>query len=259
MCATPANKYRMDLRTLFEDEESDRAERLQAVIAFNQISGWLSDHEESLPDHMMQVDLWGERGFALTPHMLHLDTMFPNIVFLFMPKSKTDVGGFEPVASLATKGNQFFLIVRCLLNENDPKYLPDRFRVGAKKSFIHEFIHYVLRMKTGPLGQDTVATFADKGPEAYFNHPDETNAYYQEAAHEAVEIARMLQREVPVSATQLNAKTTPELVRWFKARCFDKDFMEWANSKTMRALDKRLARLIDTTIRPIWATKPPVT
>lgn len=241
----------MDLRSLFEDEESDRASRLQAVILHTQISHWLESNKEVLSRRLRRVDGNLEGSFLLTSEMVDMDEYYPDLLIVFTPKrivKAKDGSHYQTGGGFFVNGGKSVIMVAALKAPGDVSDLPSRFRVGAKSSFIHEFMHYLMRSRSREAG--SVDSLLNGGESDYFNNADETNAYYQEAAQNVVELTNSL-REFPRYIDKLDAMSVPQLVSWYKARCFNKDFLAHASPKTIRALDKRLARLISTTIKPM--------
>lgn len=247
----------MDLTTLFEDEESDRADRLSAVILHTQISQWLENNEQNLEYRLKHIRggvLDG--GLMLTMDMVDMDEYYRDLVVVFTSKPDAETRTDQNGGQFVTQGGLFIfkgLVViglPILKGPGDTTHLASRFRVGGKRSFIHEFMHYLMRRRSTKKGSVSVLSHG-LDPDAYFNNDDETNAYYQEAAQDVVELTQSILDVSPRWVEKLANMSVQELVAWFKPRSFNKDFLKYASPKTMRALDKRLARLIVTTIKPM--------
>ncbi len=57
----------------------------------------------------------------------------------------------------------------------------------------------------------------------------------------------------PESLGQFEDMSTPELIEWVKKQFFYKPFLDNASPKTLQALNKRLYRFLEQSMRPMFA------
>lgn len=194
-----------------------------------------------------------EGGYALQMSTLGLGDEYPKLVIIFTAAGRAvndthkSVGGF-----VFDKSGYRIIVIPCLLKPHDTTYLSTRFGAGGKKPFVHEFMHYLMSYRK-PRDLKVSATAAKAGDMAgYYNDADETNAHYQEAVQDATELFSAVVRTAPLSASEeWLGWTTQQFMNYVKRVYFDKDFLAHITPKVRRALDKRLARWIETTIRPM--------
>ncbi len=249
----------MELHGLFvESESDDYVARMSAAVVHKQIAYWLQANEDRLARRMINT---GDGGFILRTSDFDMDGDYPDLLIAFMPENREAVAaGFASKAGFAlAKPNaegilagKKLIILRCLKAPHDTEHLADRFRVGFKTSFIHEFQHYLLSSRKGPAKSSSDALRAG-GTAAYFNDADETNAYYQEAVHDVDDFFNTVRRDHPHALRQFSDMTTMELIEWTKKQFFDKAFLDHASPKTMQALNKRLYRYLEQSVRPMFA------
>lgn len=251
----------MELHGLFvESESDDYVARMSAAVVHKQIAYWLQANEDRLARRMINT---GDGGFILRTSDFDMDGDYPDLLIAFMPENREAVAaGFASKAGFAlAKPNaegilagKKLIILRCLKAPHDTEHLADRFRVGFKQSFIHEFQHYLMSSRKKGAPKSSSDAMRDGGVVAYFNDADETNAYYQEAVHDVEDFFNTVRREHPQSLAQFSDMTTLELIAWVKKQFFDKNFLEHASPKTTQALNKRLYRFLEQTVRPMFAT-----
>jgi len=242
----------MELAHLFETEDDDRVARMQAVIAHGQIRYWLEANTERLTSRLTSIPSGPfAGGYMMRSELCDLDGDYPDLVVLFVPKQTTVIGGqYVSAGGFFRKQGKSYIVIPCLLAPNDPTHLSTRFGAGGKKPFIHEFMHYLMSKRTK--ARHGSAKSIEANDEAgYFNNADEMNAYYQEAAQDMIEVATGIIKFSPKHTREWAAKSTPELIAYVKKTFLNKDFIAHATPKTMRAIDKRLARFVETTIRPM--------
>jgi hypothetical protein len=246
-------KYGMRLDDLFESEETDRLDRLRATIAHGQIKYWLEANSDRLSRSLQHVTDGKFAGsYIMNTALADLDTDYPNLYVVFTPAKMEIHGQYYSAGGFFQSGRKFFIVIPCLLRPNDTTYLSTRFGAGGKTPFIHEFIHYLLNLRTK--GQKGSARHVETGDMAsYFNDPQETNAHYQEAAQQAIEFYNAVVRNAPQAAQEWKEWTTQQFVHHIKKTYVDKSFLEFATPQTMRALDKRLARFVEQTVKPLIA------
>ena len=236
----------MNIVELFESEETDRAARLEASMVHKQIENWLIKHQDEENFGLQSSTFRGLTAFLIPTHRRPYEQSNLHIVFI------SDDAPFKGSIGRARNGD-IYIYVACLLRDGDTKYLDNRW-VGRKNIFIHEYMHYLMRERN-PNGEGSISRLNADGKAAYYNDPDETNAYYQEAAHRALAFIKSVVKEAPVVAYKWQTqRTVQDWVAYIKERFFDNnDFLKYATPETMRALDKRLARMVQETILPMLA------
>lgn len=100
-------------------------------------------------------------------------------------------------------------------------------------------------------GFGSTAKIEQGGLPAYFNDNDETNAYYLEATHDIEHYFETVRTENPQSLKRFSDMTTMELIDWSKRKFFFDAFLAHASPKTTQALNKRLFRFFEQSIRPM--------
>lgn len=246
----------MEVSGLFESEADDYVARASAAMVHRQISWWLFNNEEHLASRT--VPAIDNGGFILFSEQFDMDEDYPDLVIAFLPQNKEAVAtGYGSKAgftiakddSPVLRGKKV-IILRCLLAPNDYTHVVDRFRVGFKASFIHEFQHYLLSSRrTG--GRTSSEAMEQDGIVGYFNDNDETNAYYIEATHDIADFFNATREKYPQKLQRFSDMTTPELIEWAKKEFFFSGFIKHASPPTMRALNKRLYRFFEQSMRPM--------
>lgn len=246
----------MELHGLFtESEADDYIARMSASVVHKQLAWWLQNNEDRLDRRTIPAK--HEGGFVVAAHMFDMDADYPDLMVAFLPESKDPVApGFGSMAGLAAPktgplAGKKIIVLRCLLGPNDFTNVADRFRVGFRKAFIHEFQHYLMTSRTPDHIGGSRAKAEKGGLPAYFNDNDETNAYYIEAVNEVAEFFATVRDANPASMRLFADMSTPELIAWAKEKFFFKPFLDHASPKTMRALNKRLYRFMEQSMRPM--------
>ena len=241
----------MDLAHLFESEETDRAARLEAVMVFSRIRDWLSEYQDYLAERLQTVST-GRFAGSFVLNVQRLEREYTDLFVIFAPKGEVQTAAngdqFIPKAGLGISADGHkFIVLRCLIAPHDTRFLDTRF--GAQKwNFVHEFMHYLMRNRANTVSNS--AGSAKQSLDAYYNNPDETNAYYQEMAQSIVDIIRGISQSRS-ALEKFSNMTTPALAMRLKGMCGDRDMLASLSAKNMRALDKRLVRFVDQTIRPM--------
>lgn len=240
----------MLIQSLFESESSDRVARLLASMTFKQIKGWL---EQAAPHGYRGLKELPEGsryagGFFLSLNDIGSDYTDLSIIFMHEVQDKNTVMGaaFGKSADASNK----FIFMSVLIAPGDTTHLSTRFAM-TEKHFVHEFMHYLMvsRNKSNPIPSSRKLVNGDTT--AYHNDNDETNAYYQEAAHGAVEFFKAVVRQSPEKAAEFAQMTTQELMQFIIPRFANKDFMDDLSRANRRAFLKRMVRCIGETIRPM--------
>jgi hypothetical protein len=241
----------MRLLALCESEQSDRDDRLRAKLAFKQIKYWLDANADDgfrrlkkLPEGTRYAG-----SFALLSEMCDLDADYPDLAFIFI--DRLDITGGRVTASFGQSADKSksFIFIGCLKGPGDSTYLNTRFS-GTEKYFVHEFMHYLMR-KRAPDTKPSTSKLNGNDWTDYHNDADETNAYYQEAAHGAVDFFRVVASHAPVRVDEFADMTVQELVAFIVPRFVNQDFLGDLTADNRRALFKRLARCVNETIKPM--------
>lgn len=250
----------MEIHGLFvESESDDYVARMSAALVHKQIAYWLQNNEDRLSRRMINT---GDGGFVLRASDFDMDGDYPDLLIAFMPKrDEAMADGFASKAGFAiSKPNaqgilagKKLIILRCLKGPHDTEHLVDRFRVGFKAAFVHEFQHYLLSSRKLGNPRSSSDALQQGGVAAYFNDADETNAYYQEAVHDVEDFFNTVRANHPESLGQFEDMSTPELIEWVKKQFFYKPFLDNASPKTLQALNKRLYRFLEQSMRPMFA------
>jgi hypothetical protein len=245
------HKYLMDINQLFESEASDSIARQEALDAFKSIKIWLKLNEGYLePDLLIQSATFPDGYFF---PIRRAGVPENGLYILLLPKAEGK-NGYAARASFGTTKHGAVIALHVLLGPSDLKFVDTRLG-GFRTEFVHEYMHY-LSWKHNRLGRRGGSSRAvDAGNmSAYYNNEDETNAYFQEAADSILSVIGGLVRAGEPAReilTGLAARSMTELTQYMKQKFFDKDFLDHATEKTMRALNKRLARLLSETVLPM--------
>jgi len=109
-------------------------------------------------------------------------------------------------AGMGAGGGKWHMILPVLIRPNDTTYMDTRI-YGVRQTFIHEFTHYLDKgadrarfdkSTTSAQRHDTQSAIA------YFLHPHEFNAYYQEGASELDNTLELLLRSVTTGIASRN-------------------------------------------------------
>lgn len=235
---------------LFESEDDDRLARMQAGFLHSQIRYWLEAKANLLDVRLLKAEGQFDGGYILPVRWVN--DAYDDLLILFTPApSKAITGQYASAGGFFKSNGMGVIVIPCLMAPNNPQFLDTRFAVGSKKSFVHEFMHYLMS-KRKPANVRGSARHVEAGDVGtYFNDPDEVNAYYQEAAHGVIEFMNTVVEKSPEQARRWLDMSTVELVTYVKQTWFDENFLKHANPKTIRAIDRRLARLAEMSIRPI--------
>jgi hypothetical protein len=228
--------------SLVESEETDIADRSAAAEIHAGVVRWLEDRKQYLEDVLMTSPV---NGGSYTLNLGRIDTDYRNVFLLFGPKGAEHVR-----AGAGTSGDKIVIAIFCLRAPNDLQNLITRFATGYKRDFVHEFQHMLSIQRRGNVRGG--AKHMDSGKiKDYFNNNDETNAYYQEGAQEALEMFQVMMKHAPEHCLRLYGDlSVAELVKHCR-RYFNRDFLEFLNEKNRRAFDKRLARFVQHNIWPL--------
>jgi len=246
---------------LREDEESDQQWRDAAVAVFKIIGRILST--DNL-DRML-TPCHGSNGRA-GAYGIHSSSFlappYDDFWVVFEPRG----GDVTPAAGENPAGG-YIIYFPMLPPGGDVHDLADLWD-AERDTFIHEFTHYLLlkrdsgsrkrsyekRAAKAALRGKTVEPdsasdgYLLKGDFAgYFNHPQETNAYYQEATARIMHLFRNASESM---RRKMAEQPTARIVAYLRG-AFPADFIAHLTPENRRKLDKRLARFADQTLRPM--------
>lgn len=229
---------------LFESEDTDRAARAEARKVFLAVHAYLEANTGWLDEVLLAADNKRHgNGFVVRGVRAGL----PDDLVLFLtPPNKHGVE-----AGLSRTETGFVMVLSILLAPGSVKHLATRFRSGGERLFTHEFMHYLLSKRTEGRTSSSSAARQNHGLADYFNHPEETNAFYQEAAANMESFARALGMAPPAVTAVWAQKPVSELLGMMKTKFTGEDFLKYASPSTMRAFDKRAVRFIQQTFLPM--------
>ena len=238
------NILEVNMKKLFQERESiDKIYRDKAIEVYENIKNWLSKNIKNLiesdtlyghPWHSNDFSRYYNGGYILMYDSLFDDITMP-LDIIFMP----DMAG--PSKNMVATGgigkhkdtHKVVIIMPILLGEWNLQYIDTRF---DKKTFVHEFIHYLDMQRRNKKG-NMVATDIISD---YYNSPEEFNAFYQEGI---LKLDGYIQtdkiREIVFHNLDISFQEFYKIV--LQKSIFDKDFMENLNTRNERALIKRLS------------------
>lgn len=241
----------MNITDLFESEDFDSMLRGEAVKAYDTFMRRMNVESINGYESLLAIDTGPFYGGYIVPAEKVGLKQYGVYAVVFLPKDG------RVRASLGKhKSGEIVLFFNVLLEDFSLKHLYTRMS-GFKKDFVHEWSHHQLndRYSVNATNRDT-SGIGDIDRVAYYNHPHETQAYYQEMAFEALEFFKTVSEYASTKLEKFSNMTTPELVSFIKEKFGSEEFVSSLNQKNMRALDKRLARMIEETLRPSYLNKP---
>lgn len=222
---------------LIEAKESvDRIYRQEALEYFDVLLDYVKRNEKSIHYRRPRHEKFG--GYLITPQNLRTHRTYPDLFIVLAAQGH--------MAGIGSKGDLKYIVVPVLLEPFNTKYLASRLR-GAKKIFVHEFIHYLDQHRYKGQPPESAKMLRTKGWEAYYNSPAEFNAYYQEGANDVLEFLRIVQQH----AEPLKPGTVAGYISSFpvfeknfaKKPYFNEDFLKALNQKYKRKFMRRLVDL----------------
>jgi hypothetical protein len=238
--------FKLDtVHKIFESEETDEETRALGLRVFNTIQQFLSNHEEQLQGYLKYSDQFGGSLYNSANNLGLPRDDYNDLIIMFAPKSDSGkIGGFGHTSKNTV------IILHCLIEPYSAKYLSTRIG-GVKGSFIHEFSHYILDRRSKQDNSSSANVYDNGDTAGYFNNPQELQAYYMEMTHEAASLAKVLPCGHRLVIEWANASTS-DLIEWTKQHGNCQDFLDALTPENKRRIDKRLARFVETTLRPIF-------
>jgi hypothetical protein len=225
---------------IFESEEIDEETRSKSIRVFNSIQQFLDNHEGFLK--LRQSEQFGGSLYEQATK-LGLPNEYQDLIIIFAPKTTNVLGGFGHTSS------KKIIIIHCLIEPYSTKFLATRFG-NCKYSFIHELSHYFLE-KISKDKSKSSSKYNSGDIQGYFNTPQELQAHYMEMTSNALSLAKALPVDHEMVKNLAN-ETTSSLIDWIKKYGQVDDFINNLTQINKRKIDKRLARFIETTLRPIF-------
>jgi len=229
-------------------EKVDRIYRQEALDYWKLLSTYVKKNAETLhqlPKHKQF------QGFVIFPKHLHTTRTYPDLFIVLAPSSYT-----AGMGSPRSGGKGQVMVLPVLIGPYDTKHISTRITV-RRDAFVHEFIHYLdsHRFKGKPPAAPA-ELLQKKGYSAYYNSPQEFNAFYQMGAGEALSFLRNV-------ATQAEPIQRGSLARYLKSfkvfekriggdqTFFDQDFVAGLNKKYKRKFLQRLYGLYVEIVREL--------
>jgi len=226
-----------------DKESRDRAERF-----FDDLSRWISVPVETLERRALRYP----DAFGFLARDFSKDEAFKDVLVLLAPsKDGSRSGGSTVRAGQGSlRSGKPVLVFYVLIAKGDLSHVDTRL---SKDLVVHEAIHLLdsMRMRSRPVG--SAKRRQAGGDVAYYNSPEEWNAYWQEGAR---------------SAESMAEKTPPKVWDYFfgdgslssflvkaPSHFWNSEFVDNMTPETRRKFDKRLATFWDNVIKPLAKVK----
>jgi hypothetical protein len=222
---------------LTEAKESvDRIYRQEALEYFKLLSEYVKRNEKKIQVRNRRHEAFG--GYLITPQNLRTRRTYPDLYIVLAYQ-----GQMAGIGHKSTDiGTLRYIVLPVLIAPFGTKHLATRI-TGAKKIFVHEFIHYLDQHRYKGQVPESGAMLRKKAFGAYYNSPAEFNAFYQEGANEVLDTVRTVQQYAePAKPGTLasfvgNYRTFEK--RFLKSPYFNKDFLDSLNQKYKKKLMQR--------------------
>ena len=236
-----------------------------AEKAYDKVVRFLSKHKNKLEGEGENsiinkpfIAIHQYQGVAVSG--MAIDKDFPgfrDVLFCFVPeilKGKYKIKGGISTNPINVGGvkHKAVIVTTNLIGPYDGRYIDTRLAGNHKQPFIHEYIHYLdfLRYRNKGIGKPN-ARYMDRGDyEAYYNTPEEFNAFYQEGQSELVRVWKNLsdrfahRPEFLADFKKKKLESYKTFQDWaIDVEFFNKDFLTYINSKYLKKFKKRLANL----------------
>jgi hypothetical protein len=234
---------------IIESEETDKADRDEAEGLFDLMQDWLEAHADHLADRLTHGNALGG---CWVLQAKFLGPQWSDLLIIFAPRLQQ--GGSTMRGSFGHAGNRPVLVLTVLKGPSDLQYLDTRVR-GSREIFLHEYQHYLAWYRNKRPSKTSAEALGDDDDfGAYYNHAEELNAYYQEGVSG---FARLVQNVIRLghrdeAMNMWGSKSTQELVADIMTRHINKDFVENLTPGNHRKIEKRVARFVEQTIRPMF-------
>ena len=198
------------------------------------------------------------QGVAISGRKIDKDFPgFKNVLFCFVPeilKGKYKIKGGISTKPINAEGvkHKAAIVITNLKGPYDGQYIDTRLAGNHKQPFIHEYIHYLdfLRYRNKGISEPN-ARYMDRGDyEAYYNTPEEFNAFYQEGQSQLIRVWKNLSDRF-AHRPEFLTDFKKEKLKSYKAfqdwvtdvEFFNRDFLTYINGKYLKKFKKRLANL----------------
>lgn len=214
----------MKFSEFFEDTESDRLQRQQALSAYQE----LIDILEEKGDDVFRV--FSNGLLADRDALRHSQGIGIGILH-------DDTG--RKVAGASPKQRIIFFYL-----DTDKPILPQLKKQRQRTSFVHEFQHLIDHDRAGQLKNTR-----DMDDDEYFNDPSETNAFYQQMVNDWEELWGRLSDSAKKNLLKNQWATFNDWMDYLIKNLAESDFIRFINSKNERKLKRRLYQYWDTNIK----------
>ena len=228
---------------LTEKEETDVQYRALNQKYANKIEKYLQTQPE--------LEKIGNRSLALPG--IEVDPRLGDLLMIFRPSEGATHWSF---GRLTADPSIKVIIAPLLRGDYDQKNLDTRF--GAhKENFGHEFTHYVDEKRRTSGKQRSIDILKSKGEEAYYNTPEEFNAFYQDGVTKLLKIAKGLKK------ADINIKSKlfpPDVKKFLKGgerpkKIWGNDFISKMSPKYRKKFAKRVGDLFPKVINTVYTEK----
>jgi len=180
---------------VLENEVSDRVFRRDAEIAFHKVKNFLTKNLQVMIQRDAEFhDPWNDKGVmrripngGYSFQMGYLDKRYSDLVLYFYSQSEMHKLGLTGgIGKTKTKPIQTVILLSVLKSDWDLEYADSRFQ---KKTFVHEFTHYLDQKRyKGTIGTNSASAYKQGGDASYYNTPSEFNAFYTEAISTSIKM-----------------------------------------------------------------------
>jgi hypothetical protein len=230
------------MQIVLEGEENDKKLRLESSRFFSKFFSYVCKQQNWKKILAKGVTI-GEDITAYEIAAKNVDPKYKNLVILLSSPMKGIHGGF------GVQGNKQYIVLPVLRNEGSMTGVPDNV-LKYESTFIHEFTHF-LDQQRWKGGKKDFATMQQRGgssigkdPKDYYNHPLETNAYYQQAIKGLIRaIARAMRDKQTQRIKYYIPNNVNQFVQNVQRSYLRPEFVRSLDPENTRKLHKRLASL----------------
>jgi hypothetical protein len=226
-------------------ERVDRMYRQEALDFWKLLLHYVKKREKALV-HLPANKQFG--GFVIGPQQLRTQRTYPDIYVV--------LAAFGHMAGVGRIGSKDMAIILPVLKEPFETKNAATWLSTQRDTFVHEFIHYLDHHRFKGKVIPSAEMHKRKGIRAYYNTPQEFNAYYQMGAGETLSFLRNL-------ATKAEPRRPGTLRRYLKDfrtfekkigrnhDFFDQNFVDALNRKYKRKFLQRLYGLYQEIVKEL--------
>lgn len=230
----------MTKKLTIESEESDVEVRRKALEAFQAVRVFLRNNAHGLRDLLSYSNRFGG---CWTMYLDLAGLPYPNTMLVFYGEEHDNGTSFQSPYSV--------IFIGCLKDVRNLRSLPAEF-ASQMEGFVHEFVHIMSPGAQGRPGSESSTHVRSGDLTKYYNHDEETNAYYQEAAFRMETFIRTLMTHAtPEVQRKYTGMTDRELLTFMITRYVNKGFLNHIMEDKQRKFLKRAMRFIHQTIIPM--------